>query len=751
MTDELAERILRFVAGRDYQPARISVLARQMGIAEESHGRFRAVVKALARSGRLVIGPRAAVMPPTRSGEVVGKYRSNPRGFGFVIPEDPGAHGDLYVPEGGAKDAITGDTVIARVINKGKRGGSFIYEGRITKVVARGRSRFVGNLIREADAWFVQPDGNVLHAPIVVDDVGAKGARAGDQVVVEIVSYPSPESLARGVIVETLGARGDPGVDVKSIIHQHQIPHEFPAECLQQAREVTDAFDLDAALREREDLRAELIITIDPVDARDFDDAISVDRRKGGGWTLGVHIADVAAFVQAGSPLDAQARERGNSVYLPRYVIPMLPEVLSNGLCSLQEGQPRLTKSAFIDFDAHARVTGARFANSVIRSTKRLTYEQASMVLDGKTGGFDKGVVALLQEAERLARTIRQRRVENGMLVLNLPEIELDFDADGRVIDAHPADQSFSHTLIEMFMVEANEAVARQLHRIGAPALRRIHAAPEATSLVSLNRFLDALGHHLPKSPKRSDLQQLINEVADCPESFVVNLSVLRSMQQAVYSPEKVGHFALGSEHYLHFTSPIRRYPDLAVHRLLDEHIRGRKPSRDDGDADQVAALGEHCSFTERRAEDAEKELTQVKVLEMLSTRGDEAYDGVVTGVTTFGVFVQIRRFLIDGLVRFEDLLDDWWEVDSKAGLAVGERTGRRIRVGDPVTVRIARVNVPSRQLDLLIERFAGGRKQHPISKPSARTRPKSRTKAASTGSRKPSKRHPAKGRRRRG
>jgi ribonuclease R len=581
--------------------------------------------------------------------------------------------------------------------------------GRVLEVLERGASRFVGELRREQGRWHVWPDGNTLHVPVFVDDVGAKAAQLGDQVVVEMITYPAPGKRAQGVIVERLGKRGDPGVDVRGVLRQYHIPEEFPPEALAEARRVTKAFNLDDELRRREDLRAQLIITIDPTDARDFDDAISLKRLARGEWELGVHIADVSAFVREGSPLDAEARTRGNSVYLPQHVVPMLPEILSNGLCSLQQDQPRLTKSAFIRYDKEGNVLGSRFASTVICSKARLTYDQATLILEGKTGGFDKRVVELLQQMERLARIIRKRRLDEGMIVLDLPEIELELDSDGRVVDAHPADTSFSHTLIEMFMVEANEALARLLDRLNVPFLRRIHPDPAAESSEKVSRFVRVLGHKFQGPLDRQAMIRLLSTVRGRPESFAVNMAVLRSMSQAIYSPRNVGHFALASEDYCHFTSPIRRYPDLTVHRLLERYLDGRlvkskhPAAAGVADFDSVTKLGQQCSFTERRAADAEREARTVKVLELLSNHIGKSFDGVVTGVTNVGVFVRSLRYGVEGLIRFADLPDDWWDIDSRTGSAVGQRTGRRISLGDLVTAQIVKVNIPARQMDLAL------------------------------------------------
>ena len=572
ISDLLIDRILGFVQATGYRPQRLPEVALALGVSDEEQGDFHAACRALMRTGRVVLGSGDALMLPEPAGKITGTYRANPKGFGFVVPDTPNAHGDLYIPQGAANDAMTGDTVVARVQRRNK--GGRLSEGRIVTVLKRGQSRLVGELRQEGRHWFVLPDGNTLHVPIAIADRTAKGARAGDQVVVEIVEYPSAGKEAKGVIVKVLGRRGDPGVDTLSTIEQYGFPTEFPEPVLAEARDAAQAYDAND-LGDREDLRKLAVLTIDPVDARDFDDAISIEPVREGVVELGVHIADVSHFVRPGSALDEEARLRANSVYLPRLVIPMLPEVLSNGVCSLQERQPRLTKSAFIQYDRDGRVLGARFANTVIRSMKRLVYEQVDVILGGKPGRTSVKVVALLREADRLARVIRQRRLREGQLVLDLPEVEPVFDDDGRVIDVKPADQGFSHTIIEMFMVEANEAAARLLRERKVPYLRRIHDARADVADGSLHRFLRVLGHQLPKHADRHDIQGLLDEVRGKPEGFAVHMAVLRSMKQAEYAPALVGHYALASDDYCHFTSPIRRYPDLTIHRLLDRHVRG--------------------------------------------------------------------------------------------------------------------------------------------------------------------------------
>jgi len=449
----------------------------------------------------------------------------------------------------------------------------------------------------------------------------------------------------------------------------------------------------------RQDITDKVIITIDPPDAKDFDDAISVETDTDGNWILGVHIADVSSFVTPDSPLDVEARNRGNSAYLPAKTIPMLPEILSNGICSLQPDQKRFAKSAYLIYDRQAKIVSRRFANSLINSTQRLTYVQADRILKGHTKGAAPKVIELLKDMETLSRAIEKRRRKNGMLHLDLPETELVMDKSGRVVDVHPAEDSYPHTMIEMFMVEANDAVAALLDRLNVPFMRRIHPEPDALSMTNLSRLVRAFGFTLPRHPDRKIIQDLLATVkgADC--SFAVNIAVLRSFEKAQYAPLHIGHFALASIHYCHFTSPIRRYADLTVHRALDRYLRNEPTLKEQ--EQNLVEVGKHITFTEQRAEDAERELTKVLTLQMLAKKTGEELDCVITGLASFGVFAQSKRYGVEGLIRMEDLGSDRWQYDSKAQCIVGERSGRNIRLGQAVKVRIISVNVPARQLDI--------------------------------------------------
>ena len=715
MLERYTKRILRILTRRDYQPLKVRALARALNIADEDYQAFRDSVDTLRQQGRIILGPRSTICLPEMTNRLVGTFEATSRGFGFVKPDNPTAQGDLFIPSGAVLDAITGDRVVACVTRRSSRGGERSFTGRIVEILERAATQFAGTLQKEGRQWFVQPDGKQLTECIAVDDPGAKNARQGDKVLVEIVSFPTEQYFANGVIIEKLGKSGSANAELKAIIRRFQLEDKFSSRALRDTRKATETFDPQEAIKtgDRSDVRDQTIITIDPVNARDFDDAISLRKLPNGHSLLGVHIADVSHFVQPETQLDQEAHKRGASVYLPQHVIPMLPEILSNGLCSLQEGQDRFVKSAYMELDENGQVQAASFDNSVIRSARRLTYEEVDRILEGKTGGFGKKVVNLIRKMERLARLLQNRRQKAGMLSLDLPKADLIYDDQGRVIDARPESTTFSHTMIEMFMLEANEAVARLLDSFRVPFLRRIHPEPDALASGNSARVLKLCGYSIPKNINRLGLQDLLKRVKGKPESFIINLAILKSMSPAEYSPSPIGHYALASRQYCHFTSPIRRYPDLTVHRLLQAYLRGRltpQTIRDFPDYETLDELGQHCTRTEQNAEDAERELRTFKILQMLSDHIGDERNAVVTSITNFGVFVQLERFLIEGLIRAED-------IDRQVSKARGkQKAGRKIphqrrgkfsdfcpyKLGQKLRVRIGAVNLPARTLDLV-------------------------------------------------
>ena len=739
-------RILEHLAHTNYEPATGKAIARQLGTDPQDRAVFQKAIDQLREQGRVDITRDELVALPSYGEEVEGVFRLTSRGFGFVIPDHPCREGDLFVPPGGTRDAISGDRVRAKVIRQSGRSrgrpGRSPFTGRILEVLERGRDNFVGVLFERGGQWFVEPDGRVLYEPVLIRDPHAKSAgraRAGDKVVIELMHYPDDRYVPEGVITRVLGEAGKPDVETEAVIAAHGLRTEFPDAVVKRARKANRAFE--AAARgpwpDRDDLRDLFTFTIDPPDAKDFDDAISISHDAGADeWTLGVHIADVAHFVRPGSPLDDEAKQRGNSVYLPRRVIPMLPEILSNGVCSLQEGVPRFAKSAFVTFDGRGRVLRQRLASTVISSRKRLTYLEAQALIDGDPKAarthartkpaYSDELIEALRLADDLARRLRKRRLRDGMIVLQLPEVELVFDDAGHVIDAVPEDDAFTHTIIEMFMVEANEALARTFNGVGVPIIRRIHPEPVRGDLEELRMYARAAGQSVPDEPTRHDLQRLLEATRDTPAVRAIHFAVLRTLTKATYSPALIGHFALASDHYTHFTSPIRRYPDLSLHCALGAYLDatdngrkvpgGRKRRElglrlidDDRVLDEAALveLGRHCSETEVEADRAERELRDFLVMQFLAEHhlGDD-FSGVVTGVTGSGLYVSIERFLVEGMVKVQDLPApgggaDRWETNEQTGRLVARRSGASLGIGDLVTVRILRIDLGSRHLDL--------------------------------------------------
>ena len=603
MSKQLQNQILQHLKSETYRPQKRRSLAKELNLfSEEQYADFKQALSDLMHEGRVVHGAGGTVVLPgshARSDEITGTYRQNKRGFGFVVPTDTTSHEDLYIAKEDNSGAITGDVVRAKITQRGFRDGKPMLSGRITEIVTRKNKRFAGSLGKISGQWVVFPDGNIIVEPILTPDAASRHIKPGTKVVVELTSYPgestgvpasagmssTSSSWAQGVITEILGQAGEKDVDLKAIIIQHNLPGPFPEAVRDEARHAVDSFDPHTERGVRLNLSDQIVCTIDPDDAKDYDDAISLRQVENGYWELGVHIADVSHFVGEGTAMDEEARERGNSTYFPGYVIPMLPEILSNGVCSLQEAVPRLCKSAFITLDDDGRPVRTKFANTIITSAKRLRYREAQAIIDGaKTiphpdgdksiADYPQPVVQLLQDMNSLAKRIQKRRLHDGQLVLDLPQIDLVLDEEGKIVDATPEDNSFTHTLIEMFMVEANEAVARMLTSLNIPHLRRIHPEPELRDAERLRNFTAASGHRLPPNMDRKALQALLASVKGTPEGFAINLAVLKSLTRAEYSPELIGHFALASEAYGHFTSPIRRYADLTIHRLLDAYLR---------------------------------------------------------------------------------------------------------------------------------------------------------------------------------
>ena len=750
-------RLFAHLKHERYVPTNVAQLAADLEIDDPAD--FREAISTLATEGSLVVSDSGMVTLPSYAdlpNILEGEFRGTGKAFAFFRADVVTREGDLFIPPGATGDAMTGDRVRVGVVDdkqRGKRDPAKRFYCEVIEVVERKKSSFTGRIEKRGTQFVVIPDARELEGrPIIVNDAEAKYASVDDKVVFEITDFPEGDHLGEGVIVRVLGAAGEPDIETQATIAAYNLPdREFPEACVEQAREATRQFD-EAVERFRKgeqlpgrlDLTGEFVTTIDPPDAKDYDDAISIKRlpeNDGGGWELAVHIADVGHFIPTGSPLDVEASKRGNSVYLPRLVIPMLPEVLSNGICSLQEGVERFAKTAYIRFDKKAHVIGRGVASTIIKSRKRMTYLEAQALIDGneeearkhaKTDtAYTPELSSTLAEMNRLAKAIEQRRHKQGMISLELPDVELIFDDNGHVVDGQPEDDAYTHKLIEMFMVEANEVLGHLFKNLEVPLIRRIHPDPVPGDQEDMRKSASVAGFKIPANPTREELQGLLDATRGTPAARAVHMAVLRTLTKAEYSPALIGHYALASEAYAHFTSPIRRYPDLTVHRALIVFLsmtnNGENPPKSDEafrklgkemlkhkdcpDEKTLLEVGRTCTQTEQNAAAAEMDLRKLLLLMLLSKKIGEEFEGVVTGVNPRGLFVQIDRFIVDGFIKISDLPGDTtrdnrpprWQMDQKSGGLVDQNSGRSYGVGHLVKVAISHVDLIKRQLELVI------------------------------------------------
>ena len=701
---EAKSLVLQWVSRPEYTPQKPKQIAQALGLDPRV---VRKAVTQLAAEGRLSYGRGHLVHLPgdPAADQIVGVFHRTSEGNGYVRPEgvDPDSQRrrDVFIAARNAADAATGDTVRVKITRRRGRKGK--PEGVILEVLQRQSHQFVGTYVEEGGQGYVVVDGGLFAQPIPVGDPGAKGARPNDKVVFEMVRFPSYAHPGEGVITEVLGPRGAPGIDTLSIIREFGLPEQFPDKVLEEARRQARRFDESIPRRRRRDLTHLTVITIDPPDARDFDDAISLEKLDNGHWLLGVHIADVSHFVRPGGALDREARQRANSVYLPDRVIPMLPEIISNALASLQPGKVRYAKSVFLEYTPEGTLIDVEICRSAIRSSRRFTYEEVDECFQHPQKWqrrLSRAVYQLLQDMRSLALTLRKRRLARGALELNMPDVRILLDENGQVTGAQEEPDTISHQIIEEFMLAANEAVANTLHRQGWLFLRRVHFPPSPRKLKALTEFVRELGLKVGSLEDRFELQKLLELVRGRPEERAVHFAVLRSMPQAMYSPTEDGHYALATDCYCHFTSPIRRYPDLTIHRLVDALLAGKNPRNDLG---HLMSLGQHCSERERRAEAAERELVKLKLLSFLEEHLGLELEATITGVESYGIFVRGLELPAEGLVHISSLHDDLYKYDRESHALVGLYHGKMLRLGDLVRVKVARVDLERRELDFLL------------------------------------------------
>ena len=708
---DLRAEILRLIRDPRYRPLDKIEIANALGYGAAQRNEVRRTLRDLEKEGEIARIRKNRYVQPDTADLVTGTLSVHEAGYAFLTNEKKG-QADLFIAAENTGTAMHGDHVVARII----RGAEFSRartpraEGRVIRILTRANETIVGTLQQTRNFFYVVPDDPRLVHNIYVQPsrVNHHEPHRDDKVVVRLEAWESRHVNPEGKIIECLGPRTAPGVDILSIIRKYHLPLEFPKAILEEASAISETVTL---IDGREDLRQQFIVTIDPDDARDFDDAIQVEEIKGG-WQLGVHIADVSAYVRPGSALDREAQRRGNSVYLPDRVIPMLPERLSNGVCSLNPHVDRLTHSVFLQFDRNGRVRQTRFARTVIRSAHRLTYKQAFAIL--KSSARDE-LSERLHKAWKLAALLRRKRFEHGSLDLDMPEVKVVVDKKGKPIRFERVENDESHQLVEEFMLAANEAVARELKNRGIPTIYRVHENPEAERLGELREFVLAHGIRVGDLTHRGEVQRLLAAIRGTAEEHPLKIALLKSLKRARYATTPLGHYGLAKVNYAHFTSPIRRYADLEVHRALADRDISRRSSRA---SSQLSAIADRISDTERNAAEAEIDAVKMKKLEFfelqLQARDPQVFDAVVIDVRNYGILVELPEILLTGLIHVSTLADDFYVFSPSQRRFVGRQRRRRFAVGDKLRVHVARVDQFKRQIDFAIADLRPGPDRQP-------------------------------------
>jgi ribonuclease R len=724
--EELKQRILSVMRAPKYQPLTKVDLAKVLGRKSGVRMGLNEALRELERDGEIARIRKNRYVLPKAADLVTGKLQVHQSGFGFLVSEKAGEP-DIYISAENMGTAMNGDRVVARITRdldyaRAKR-VSGRAEGRVIRILERAHDTIVGTLQQSRSFFYVVPDDPRLVHNIYVNPVAAvydrrsktrdqaqpaveevrrsqTAATIGDKVVVHLETWESRHVNPEGTIIEVLGPSTAPGIDMLSIIRKYHLPTEFPQAVLDEVSAIPDK--VEPRLWEgREDLRKEFIVTIDPDDARDFDDAINVEEARDGSWQLGVHIADVSAYVTPGSALDREAFKRGNSVYLPDRVIPMLPERLSNGVCSLNPNVDRLTHSVFIQFSKDGSVKNARFAKTVIRSARRLNYREAYAIMQSAP---NDQLSERLHTAWRLASLLRRKRFREGSLDLDFPEVKVRVDENGKPIRLERIENDESHQLIEEFMLAANEAVARELKNRSIPTIYRVHENPDPEKLGEYREFVLSFGYHVGDLTQRKELQKLIASFHGKPEEQALKIGLLKSLKRARYLPQPLGHYGLAKNNYTHFTSPIRRYADLVVHRTLAERDQARRAR---GDMGQLASTAEHISTTERTAAEAEIDASKMKKLEFfqrqLDTRNPQIFRATVIDVRNYGLLIELPEVLMTGLIHVSALTDDFYTFQAPQRRLLGRQSRRRFSIGDELRVSVVRVDSFKRQVDFAL------------------------------------------------
>ncbi|WP_084411028.1 ribonuclease R [Paenibacillus glacialis] len=701
------QEILDFMRETAYKPMTYQELEQHFSIDKaQDFKEFVKLLNAIEQDGKIILTRTNRYGVPERMDLIRGRVQAHAKGFGFLIPDDR-EHPDVYINANDLKSAMNGDMVLVKVTSKSAAGGKL--EGEVIRVVKRAVTQIVGVFQNNEAYGFVLPDDKRINRDIFIPKNAFNGAVDGEKVVVRIVNYPEGRSAAEGEVAEVLGHKDDPGVDIISIIRKHQLPEGFPEEVTAEAEQAPDSItDEEIVQQGRRDLRNKIIVTIDGEDAKDLDDAVNVELLPNGHYLLGVHIADVGYYVQEGSELDKEAYNRGCSVYLVDRVIPMLPHRLSNGICSLNPQVDRLTLSCEMEFDENMKVVNHDVFTSVIRTKERMTYTNVRKILEDEDPEVMErysDLVDNFRQMKDLALKLRGNRMRRGAVDFDFPESKVVIDENGKPIDIVKRERSIAEQMIEEFMLAANETVAEHFHWLKVPFIYRIHENPDPERLQTFLAFAENFGYHVKgrgNSIHPRALQGLLEDIEGTKEQKVISTMMLRSMKQAKYDAGTSGHFGLAAEYYSHFTSPIRRYPDLAIHRVIREVIENKgvlTEKRHEYLASRMPDVAQQSSERERVAVEAERDTDQLKKAEYMLDKVGEEFDGMISSVTNFGMFIELENS-VEGLIRLSALTDDYYHFDEKVMSLIGERTSKVFRIGDDLKIRVARVNMDDHTID---------------------------------------------------
>ena len=696
----IKDTLLEFMREEAYRPMDIQELVSVFDINPDEYRAFKKTLKTMEKEGLIFRTKKDKFALPERLGLITGKLQAHAKGFGFLIPEIEGEK-DVFIPSSFINGAMNGDRILVQITREDKNGKK--REGEVIQILERANTKIIGVYEDSKNFGFVIAEDTRISQDIFISKKDRNGAKDGDVVVVEITKWPEKRRTPEGVVKEVLGQKGDKGLDILTIIKKYGLPEEFPPKVQAFASGIDEEIPLKEYKR-RKDLRDVRMVTIDGEDAKDLDDAVSIERLDNGRYRLGVHIADVSHYVREKNPLDKEALKRGTSVYLIDRVIPMLPKKLSNGICSLNPKVDRLTLSCIMDIDSSGKVLDHEIVESVIRTNERMTYTDVTKILKDNDPELSKRYEYLLDDfkaMEELCNILYKKRTKRGAIDFEFEESKIILNEFGKPIDIKPYEREIANRIIEEFMLVCNETVAEHMFWSHLPFVYRIHEDPDEEKLEKFREFIYNLGYIVKWNGevKPRNLQEILEKVRGKKEETVVSTLLLRSMMRAKYSPECVGHFGLAAKYYCHFTSPIRRYPDLQIHRIIKEFINGKI---DDDRSKKLTALVDYAarqsSETENIATEAEREVDDLKKAEYMLDRIGEEFEGIVSSVTSFGMFVELPN-TIEGLIHITALDDDYYIYDENHLCLMGERTKKIYRLGDFVKVRCSKVDIPNREI----------------------------------------------------